>query len=164
MNRDRFEPILDQLFSEQLTDTAFLRRLYDYQMAQFERDGSEARIVRLRSNIERLRAKRQRITDLYLDGELSREERTLRLSQVDRELRQAEQLLQAEVPMPVLDVRRLAELFAPFMERRFLLRNDKRRILASLGPQIQAADYQFEGMTIGLGDTNMDSRHPEAGA
>jgi hypothetical protein len=148
MNRDRFGPVLDQLFSEQLTDRTFLRRVYDYQMAQFERDGSEARLVRLRSNIGRLDAKRQRINDLYLDGELSREEHRARLAQLDRELRQAKTLLEAEAPAPVVDAATLAQVFAPFLEWRFLKREQKRRMLSSLGPQIIAADYQVESLTL----------------
>ncbi len=148
MNRDRFEPMLDQLFSEQLTDAVFLRRLYDYQMSQAERHRSESRLVRLRSNIERLESKRRRITDLYVDGELSRDEHRERLAQLDRELRQAKTLLEAEVPAPVVDVATLANLFAPFTEWRFLMRDQKRRVLSSLGPQITAADYEVESLTL----------------
>jgi hypothetical protein len=159
--RDKLEPILDRLFTEQLTDRHFLRRLYDYQLAQAERRGSESRVVRLRANLERLEGKRQRITDLYVDGELSREDRTLRLAHLDRELRETRELLAAETPMPVVTVANLAALFAPFVEWPYLVREEKRRILASLGPEIKAADYQIQSMSL---NSDSVSRLPAAGA
>jgi DNA invertase Pin-like site-specific DNA recombinase len=148
MSRDKFEPILDHLFSEQLTDRAFLGRLYDHQRHQAERRGSESRVVRLRANLDRLESKRRRVTDLYVDGELSREEHTLRLAHLDRELREGRELLAAEAPMPVVTTAGLAELFAPFVEWPYLQREDKRRILSSLAPEIKAADYRVESMSL----------------
>lgn len=148
-SRDRLEPILDRLFSEQLTDRAFLGRLYDCQIAQAERSGSESRLLRLRANIERMEAKRGRVNDLYLDGELSREERTARLAHLDRELRQTREVLAAEAPAPVVTPAILASLFAPFVEWRYLQREQKRRMLAAIAPEIRAADYKIESMSVG---------------
>jgi DNA invertase Pin-like site-specific DNA recombinase len=150
MNRDKFEPKLDRLFGEQLTDLGFLRSLYEYQLARAKQEGSESRILRLRQVIERLESKRRRINDLYVDGEMTREERTSRLTQVDRELHQSREMLAAEVPMPVIDAEGLAKVFMPFTEWPYLSRAQRRRLLTSLEPQIKAADYVIEGLSIGL--------------
>ena len=40
----------------------------------------------------------------------------------------------------------LAELFAPFVDWPYLEREQKRRILTSLGTSIRAADYQVESL------------------
>jgi hypothetical protein len=147
-NRDKLEPILDHIFADQLTDRNFLRRLCDCQMAQAERRGSESRLMRLRANIDRLELKRRRITDLYLDGELSKNERTSKLTSLDRELRESRELLAGEAPAPAVSVASLAELFAPFVEWPYLEREQKRRLLTSLGPAIRAADYQVESLSL----------------
>jgi DNA invertase Pin-like site-specific DNA recombinase len=160
MNRDKLEPMLDELFSEQLTDCGFLRKLYEYQIAQAESRNSQSETVRLRQNLERLEGKSRRINELFIDGEMPREERNIRLSQIERELRQARESLSACAPMPVVDATTFAQLFAPFMEWPYLSRDDKRRILSALAPEIKAADYHIEGMSIGLvGNGNMGN-HP----
>jgi site-specific DNA recombinase len=165
MSRDKLEPMLDQLFSEQLTDVRFLRRLYEYQLSQAKQPGSESRVVRLQQNVDRLQSKRKRITDLYLDGEFTHEERALRLGQLDRELLLNRELLAAEAPTPMLDAAALAHIFMPFKEWTYLARDEKRRMLATLGPQIKAADYEIEGMSIAVMDSrSMGSRLPAAGA
>ncbi len=99
-SRDKLEPILDHLFAEQLTDRKFLHRLYDCQMVQAERRGSQSRLVRLRANIDRLESKRRRITDLYLDGELSKDERTSKLVSLDRNCARPGNCWQAKHPRP----------------------------------------------------------------
>jgi DNA invertase Pin-like site-specific DNA recombinase len=153
MNRDKFEPLLDRVFSDQLTNPAFLRDLYDYQLAQANQHGSESRTLRLGQDIDRLEAKRRRITDLYVDGEVTREDRTLRLTQLDLELRQSREMLAAEAPMPLIDAEGLASIFAPFREWTYLGRDEKRRMLSSLGPQIKAANYRIESMSLALDDS-----------
>jgi DNA invertase Pin-like site-specific DNA recombinase len=159
MSRDKFEPMLDELFGEQLTNRGFLRKLYEYQIAQAESRNSRSEIVRLRQNIERLEGKSRRINELFIDGEMNREERNIRLSQLERELRQGRESLAACAPMPIVDAATLAQVFAPFMEWPYLSRDEKRRILSALAPEIKAADYQIEGMSIGLlGDSNMGNR------
>jgi Recombinase zinc beta ribbon domain len=108
MNRDQFEPLLHHLFSEQLTDQGFLRRVYEYQLQQVERQLFQSRALALQENIKRLESTKQRITDLFVDGEISREDHRLRLTQVDRDLRQWRELLAAQVPMPLMDAAGLA--------------------------------------------------------
>ena len=160
-SRDKLEPILDHLVAEQLTDRNFLHRLYDCQMAQAERRGSESRLVRLRANIDRLEMKRRRITDLCLDGELSKEERVTKLAKLDRELRESRELLASEAPAPVVTAASLAEIFAPFVEWPYLQREEKRRLLSALGPAIRAADCQIESLSL---SSNIGSHLPGAGA
>jgi DNA invertase Pin-like site-specific DNA recombinase len=160
-NRDKLEPILDHIFTDQLTDRNFLRRLYDCQVAQAEQQGSQTRLVRLRANIDRLEQKRLRILDLYLDGELSKDERTSKLARLDRELNEGRELLARETPAPALSVAGLAELFAPFVEWPYLQRDQKRGILTTLGPTIRAADYQVESLTL---NSNIVSRLPAVDA
>jgi DNA invertase Pin-like site-specific DNA recombinase len=158
MSRDKLEPMLDELFGEQLTDRGFLRKVYEYQIAEAETRNSQSDALQLRHNIERLEGKSRRINELFIDGEMNREERNIRLSQVERELRQARESLSACTPMPVVDAATLAQLFAPFMEWPYLCRDEKRRVLSALAPEIKAADYHIEGMSIGIaGNSNIVS-------
>jgi DNA invertase Pin-like site-specific DNA recombinase len=163
MDRDKFEPTVDRLFGEQLTERTFLRRIFDYQMGQIGKHSSPARMVRLQQNLERLEAKRQRLTDLYLDGGITREDRIMRIAQLDRELHQAREQMAAETPPPVMDAAGLAHIFAPFMRWPFLNREDKRRILTAIAPEIKAANYQIEGLSIGLAGCNSTSPTEMAG-
>jgi DNA invertase Pin-like site-specific DNA recombinase len=146
--QDRLEPLLDDLFAERLTEHAFLRRLFEYQMAQVERRSDVARVERLRQQVERFENKRQRILDLFVEGEISRDERAFRLAKVDGELRQAKEHLSAETPAPQADPTGLARVFSPFMRWKFLQHADKRQLLAALDPQIKTANYVVDGLSI----------------
>jgi hypothetical protein len=108
-----------------------------------------------------LELKRRRITDLYLDGDLSKEERVTKLAKLDRELRESRELLASEAPAPVVTGASLAEIFAPFVEWPYLQREEKRRLLAALGPAIRAADYQIESLSL---SSNIGRHLPAAGA
>jgi hypothetical protein len=103
MNRERLEPILDEVFSQRLTDRRFLKRIFDYQVEQAKSRGIESRALRIRQQIERLEAKRRRVTDLFIEGDLTREDRAQRLAQLDRELRHSREQLAAEAPVPSMD-------------------------------------------------------------
>ena len=159
MNRDRLEAVLDRLFCQQLTDPAFLLSVYEHQRRRARESDSAGRRLRLQQEVERLQAKRSRVMELFIEGEISRGERLLRLEHLDRSLRQTEELLAAETPSMVegMDVNAVADLFSPFLEWPYLNREDKRQLLAGLAPEIKVADYEVSGVVVPLTSTHIAS-------
>jgi len=156
LNRDMLEPKLDHLFGDYLVNPGFLQKVCDRQLTAFKSDGSELRRQRLLDEISNLRGKRQRIADLYVDGDISRDERIARISKVDSQLAHAEEMLSLVAPSCSLDPANLAAVFAPFAEWAYLDRINKRQLLASINPQLKVWDnYEVQGLSI---DSNMGSR------
>ena len=149
-NRDKLEPILDDLFATRLTDERFLERLFEQQDRQSRRNESRSRMERLQARLETLGQKRQRILDLYIDGEITREDRGHRLEQMEGELAKTREMIARELPPQVLSVEAVAQIFSPFLEWKFLQREHKRQLLSAIGPEIQAANYVVQGVSVTL--------------
>jgi DNA invertase Pin-like site-specific DNA recombinase len=148
MRRDRLEPKLDNLFANRLTDSSFLRELAEEMESSASRQSNAVRIARLQSEIESLESKRGRILDAYFEGVISSQERDLRLAKIDRDLHATQELLLREKPSVTLSVDSLVSLFSPFFEWQYLKRDDKRRILSTIVPDIRVADYQVSGLYL----------------
>lgn len=150
MRRDIVDPSLDALFFERLTDRDFLAEL----VSEFEKKSnvreSEASIARAQAEIIRLEARRQRVLDSFFDGVINVTERDMSLARIDDDLRTARNLLFSVKPERAVDVDTLAALFQPFFEWEFLGRDDKRRILAVVVPEIKIANYQVRGLWLNL--------------
>jgi hypothetical protein len=150
MRRERLEEQLDFLLAMRLTDEAFLHGV----LADFDKrrkqTGSQSRVARLQAEITRLREKRQRVMDSYFEGVITREDRDKRLADVDRDLKLAQDALLRETPVQGLKPQELRGLFKPFVQWRLLKREDKRRILAAVVPEIHVADYKVSAVVMQL--------------
>lgn len=150
MRRERLEEQLDFLLAMRLTDEAFLHGV----LADFDKrrkqTGSQARVARLQAEVTRLREKRQRVMDSYFEGVINREDRDKRLADVDRDLKLAQDALLRETPVQGLKPQELRDLFKPFVQWRLLKREDKRRILAAVVPEIHVADYKVSAVVMQL--------------
>lgn len=154
MRRDRLEPTLDRLFCQQLTDTAFLRRILTAAREKQPRVDSEA----VTKQLTRLTEKRKRILDTFFDGLINPTERDLRLAGIGREQQTLAELLSREQFSDRLTPTILAETFAPFVEFDLLNRDQKRRLLNTITPQIVAADYVVSGLYLsGLMQNHKDT-------
>ena len=150
MRREKLEEQLDFLLAIRLTDERFLHGiLADFQRRR-QQTGSKTRIVRLNEEISRLREKRQRVMDAYFEGMIARDDRDKRLGEVDRDLKMAQDALLRETPAQELKPQELKHLFKPFVRWRLLGRDDKRRILAAVVPEIHVADYQVRAIGMQL--------------
>jgi DNA invertase Pin-like site-specific DNA recombinase len=161
MGREKLETILDDLFVQRLTTPAFLERCVGELASRLRGDNSTVRKERLTSEIERLRQKRGRVIDIFLETLISQDERDQRLAAIDQDIQITQTKLTRERPSDPVDLRRLAEVLAPLSEWKFWSRDQKRALLASLLPDIRVADYEIEA--LGLNpvmfsneDTHMD--------
>ncbi|MBA2526961.1 MAG: recombinase family protein [Pyrinomonadaceae bacterium] len=142
MRRDVLEPRLDRLFCQQLTDTTFLEGILASARQSAPRVDSEA----LARQLSRITQKRQRILDTYFEGIINPTERDLRLATIERERQTIADLLAREKQSDALTPSIIADTFAPFVEFDLLNRDQKRRLLNTITPQIIAADYLVRGI------------------
>ncbi len=91
--RDKLEPLLDDLFRTRLTSTDFLHRLFEHQERQSRRSESRVHTERLQEHLEALAQKQQRVLELFIDGEISREERGRRLGQIESEMIKTQEMI-----------------------------------------------------------------------
>jgi hypothetical protein len=162
MAREKLEAILDALFSERLTAPSFLELCIDELRHRSESNESVVQVQRLTSELERQRAKRDRVIETFLEGILSREERDNRLETIDTQIRIVEDMLAKGKPSVSLDdLGSLTDALAPLAEWRYWSREQKRTLLATLVPDIRVADYQIE--CLGLNPaifSNENTRSP----
>jgi hypothetical protein len=151
MRREVLESGLDDLFANHLTSEKFLK--------QIERDQKQTRpqvsMERLESQLQSLVNKRQRILDSYFEGLINQTERDLRLADVDREKRIVSELIARETPQHI-EAKSLAKVFQVFVRFKRLNRDQKRRLLTSMAPEIMVADYQIKGLYFGMEKTRTD--------
>jgi hypothetical protein len=95
-----------------------------------------------------LAARRARIVEAFLDGTLARDDRDARLAAVDAEIAKAKAALGAVRPAAAFDAEELAAVFEPFRDWDLLTRLEKRRLLASLAPEFDIADYEIRGLRL----------------
>jgi DNA invertase Pin-like site-specific DNA recombinase len=148
MRRDTLDPGIDSLFAKQLTDPAFLSELAAGVARRQEDSGDSARAARIEDEIVRLGAKRGRVLESYFEGVIDRAERDSRLEAIDRDLERAREMLERDRPRAGLDAESLASFFSPFFEWEFLQRDDKRRVLSTVVPEIHVADHRVDGISI----------------
>ncbi len=148
MRREKLEPTIDSLLSEQLTNPALLQALAASWASSTSNDSSQAESARLQSQIPALRARRDRVIDLFVEGVISRDARDERLTAIDSDLRVYGELLMRDSGTGRPTVEQLAQVFAPFVEWEFLGREDKRQLLAVTTPQICVSEYRIAGLKL----------------
>jgi hypothetical protein len=148
MGRDRLELKLDEVLSQRLTDREFLGGVLRGIEAAADESLSRDRMLRMQTEIKRLRAKRTRILDAFFEGLVGKEERDDRLRDVDTRSRMLEEAMLREAPAPRATLASLMVILAPLFEWRFIDRESKRRILAVTVPEIRVADYAVRGVSV----------------
>lgn len=165
MRRDALDPALDSLFARRLTEEGFLRKLAAEMKKRAESDPDLRSAERLETELERLRAKRERIKESYFEGDIGRAERDERLAAVGREEEKALEALGRLRPAAALGAAELAEAFSPFFEWEFLARDDRRRLLSTVVPEIRVAAYEVEGVYLALAaDDSNNGSHTGTGS
>jgi len=105
-------------------------------------------VERLTTEIEKLRRKRSRVIESFLDGVISREGRDQLLAGIDQDIHTDQVMLAQERPSASVDLGVLTEAFAPLAEWNFWDREQKRSLLAALVPDIRVADYKVESLGL----------------
>jgi site-specific DNA recombinase len=72
MNRQKLETVIDKLIETKLADPAHLWKLMEAHEKATERDDVDAKIAGLERDLKAVAERKARLTDLYLDGDLSR--------------------------------------------------------------------------------------------
>jgi hypothetical protein len=150
MRRDTLDAALDSVFAGRLTEGEFLRGLAGEMKKRSESDQDLKSAARLEAEIGRLRSKRERIMESYFEGVIGKEERDARLGAVRRDEEKAQAMLARVRPPAALRAADLADAFAPFFEWGFLARDDRRRLLSTVVPEIRVAAYKLEGVYLAL--------------
>jgi hypothetical protein len=150
MRRDRVELELDVLFGRRLTDRGFLDELVAESDRRSAAGLDAGKLERLKNQIVRLEAKRRRIVESFLDGLFDRTERDNRLAALDREISTSQARLAQALPSQGPSTDQLLGIFQPFREWEFLGRDQKRRVLERLAPEIRIANYRLHGLSLTL--------------
>jgi len=161
MSREKLEAILDSLFALHLTSRQFLERCLRAASTSDSKKAFAGRIQRLRDEENRLRDKRTRVLDTFLEGVIEKAERDQRLSVINTEIQATRAVLTRELPQSGLDLDRLVHEFAPLVEWRYWTRDQKRSVLSAVVPDIRVADYAVESLGLPRGlFSNDDTRSP----
>ncbi len=154
MLRYKLEPKVDELFGKKLRDREFLSRVVETYNSLSEQTQHAIGVdqATLKSKLESLRERRQRILEAFFDGVIRKENRDRRFEEIDRELLLYGQLLMEPANVPqqptVLDLEAVSAIVDPFAEWEFLDREDKRRLLADLCPEISVYCYEVRDLTL----------------
>jgi len=148
MRKVQLEEKLDDIFENRFTDKHFLTDLAEGQLSATVEEERTMKVEKARSEIERLSKKRGRILDSYFEGILNRDERDQKLHEIDRDVAVYEQWLSEEAPLRSVSPEVLSEVFSVFSEWKLLDRDDKRKLLSCLVPEIRVANYEIYGVSL----------------
>lgn len=154
MRRKKLEPKLDVLIGEKLRDPEFIQRVVeDYNEIQEGKSTPVAKDVRaLGLKLGALTEKRQRVLEAFFEGVVTKEERDLKIAEIDRERNTFQSLLIE--PVPHTGQRSTDEIqmaLEPLVEWEFLEREDKRSLLQAICPEISVFRYTVKSVMLNLG-------------
>lgn len=147
MRRETLDPFLDKVFAKRLTSATVLREISGAKRRP------SANIDHLRRQVDSLDSKRDRILGTYYDGIISDSERNQKIAEVEREREVFVNLIAREEPAQQVDADLLARQFKVFKQFDLLDRDQKRRILNTITPEIVVANYQLEGLFCSIGES-----------
>jgi hypothetical protein len=161
MLRKKLEPKIDYLLGRKLVEPEFLGRLIeeynDKTQARKSVPSVDERNVRAR--LSALAEKRERILETFFEGMIGKEERDRRVGETEREITTYQSLLMdcacAQPKVHLLDADAIQAVIEPFAEWEFLQREDKRRLLGLLCPEIAVYRYQIKALTLNLGGSTI---------
>jgi site-specific DNA recombinase len=148
IRKELIEPKLDDLFSRKLTDLTFLEEIAKERHRLTTDSVSSATKSRLESQMDRLRGKRERVVDLFVEGIITVEDRNQKLLAIDQDLSLCIEELGRITTKSKIGVDQLASLFQPFFEFSYLSRDQKRTMLGAIIPEIRIRNGQVVGFTL----------------
>jgi DNA invertase Pin-like site-specific DNA recombinase len=157
MLRKKLEPKIDYLLGRKLVEPEFLGRLIEEYNDETKAHKSVPSVDErnVRARLSALAEKRERILETFFEGMIGKEERDWRVGEIERETVTYKNLLMdcrcAQPKAPMLDADAIQAVIEPFAEWEFLQRDDKRRLLGLLCPEIAVYRYQIKALTLNLG-------------
>ena len=155
MLRKKLEPKIDHVLTNMLCQKDFLGRIVNGHNQTSQSPVAEVDRAALTAKIHALRQKKQRVLDTFFDGMISKQERDCRVGEVEKEILAYERLLLHSVDGQKrtggLDLDAVLAVVEPFADWPFLSRDDKRRLLGSLCPDIRVSRYEIKDLQLNLG-------------
>jgi site-specific DNA recombinase len=149
MVRQRLEESIDELLSDRLSNRAFLEQIASAYVSQSTKTTARVGSSAIRDELDRLEKKRRRVLAAYFENHIHRDEYESLLSGIETDKKcYQDLLLEAHQTPRLLSAADLAEAFGPFVDWKFLSREDKRIILQSLTPEIHVRDYRVVGVSL----------------
>ncbi|MHB8500883.1 MAG: recombinase family protein [Candidatus Acidiferrales bacterium] len=155
MLRSKLEAKIDQLLGTQLVKPEFLETVLD-QYNLNRQSPSEPQIDEqaVKEKLSALTAKSERILDAFLDGVIGRKQRDGLLEYTEREAAAYSKLLMDSAsplkPNPIESVGTILSVVQPFAEWEFLSRDERRKLLTLLCPEIAVDRYKIKCLTLKL--------------
>lgn len=155
MLRSKLEARIDHLLGTQLVKPEFLKTVLDqYESNRQSPSAPPIDELAIREKLSALTAKRERILDAFLDGVIDRKQRDGMLEYTEREVAAYNKVLAdsapALKPKPIEGVGTILSVVQPFAEWEFLARNERRKLLTLLCPEIAVHRYKVKCLTLNL--------------
>jgi hypothetical protein len=162
-NREKLEPALDRVVTDVLASPARLRKVVAaYRRSLEEVSTSSADRTRMEEQLKKLTAKRDSYIEMYSDGTLSRADRDVKLTDVDKRLRALEAELRVAQPvLPAWTAAELSSVLEPLRQWSVLTRKQRRMLLNALHPTFRVRGTQV--ISVELAGSVMNSLPPAAG-
>ena len=153
MLREKLESRLDLLFGEKISDPDFLDSVLSEYVEQ--RDAKPRELAgtpqAVRVKIESLKEKRNRVLESFFDGIITKDERDVRIGELEREMAVFQRVLTQSIPQPSSpSTDEIQTALEPLAEWEFLEREDKRALLAIICPEIKVLRYTIQSVTLNL--------------
>jgi hypothetical protein len=138
------ESHIDSLIGGEMSDPAFLRRLAMRLQATQQNDKRSSRIQQLETERKSLERKRDRVIDMFIDGDITKDEKADRLAKVAVQLGSVtEELTRLQSSAPVgTTLEQLTALFQVFMGWETYSKEDRRKLLSLYVPRMRVRDGQ----------------------
>jgi DNA invertase Pin-like site-specific DNA recombinase len=154
MLRRNLESKIDQVVSDFLCRRDFIERaIREHNERSQDRD-SEPDNAATAAKIQGLREKRRRVMDAFFDGIISKQERDLRVEEVDQDVSAFERILLGSSDGPQshlgLDLDAILMAVGPLAEWAFLSRDQKRRLLESMCADFTVSRYTINKLRLNV--------------
>jgi DNA invertase Pin-like site-specific DNA recombinase len=157
MSRHLLEPRLDETITRELTNRDFLIQVIGSHLARVQSQLPSTDEL-LRNQFENLQKKRERIKDLFIDGNITRLEKNELLSKIDNELDSLCKVQPIET-RPAVNEEQVTGIVSVFRDWSFLQMEAKRDILTRVIPEVFVYRYAIKGATLRLGYNS--ANHPK---
>jgi hypothetical protein len=154
MLRWKLEPKIDHVLSDMLCRKEFLESIVNAHNEETRQDTKAADQVTLNAQIASLKEKRRRVLDTFYEGLINKQERNARVEELEKEIAAYQKILLGSASSAEkerdLSVNDLLAIVEPFAEWAFLSRDEKRKLLGFLCPDISVFSYEIKSSQLNL--------------
>jgi DNA invertase Pin-like site-specific DNA recombinase len=151
MTRSKLETEIDVALTAQLTNPQFLISAIESHIARAEQDDGSDQIRTFNEQLRRLAVKKERIIQSFIDGDMDRMQKQLRVGEIEREIHSLTHILSRVRPATTFDRKQITDMVGVFREWTFLAMGEKRQLMERLLPEIYVDRYAVKGVTLRVG-------------